>query len=66
MSARQEKIDYKKQYTDHFNKKTSAEDTANLIADYEKNTQGMDPAKAFEALEGGRQFDPKGGDGSLR
>ena len=33
-----------------------------MIADYERNTKGLDQAKAFEALEGGRQFDPKGGD----
>ena len=57
------KTDYKKQYTDHFNKiGTSAEDSANLIADYERNTKGLDQDRAFKALEGGRQFDPKGGD----
>ena len=57
------KTDYKKQYTDHFNKiGTSAEDSANLIADYEKNTKGLDPKRAFEALEGGRGFDLQGGD----
>ena len=53
----------KKRYTDHFNKiATSEEDAKNLIADYEKNTQGLDADRAFEALEGGRQFDLKGGD----
>lgn len=58
-------MDYKKQYTDHFNKiGRDAEDSKNLIADYERNTKGLDQAKAFEALEGGRQFDPKGGDGA--
>jgi hypothetical protein len=63
MGDRIEKLDYKKQYTDHFKKiGTSAEDTANLIADYEKNTKGLDPEKAFAALQGGRQFDPQGGD----
>ena len=57
-------VDYKKQYTEHFkNIGRDAEDTAKLIADYERNTKGYDQAQAFEALEGGRQFDPKGGDG---
>ena len=53
----------KKRYTDHFNKiATSEEDAKFMIADYERNTKGLDADKAFEALEGGRQFDPKGGD----
>ena len=63
MTSRKENIDYKKQYTDHFKKIGKDEaDTKMLIEDYERNTKGLDQAKAFEALEGGRQFDPKGGD----
>ena len=50
-------MDYKKQYTDHFNKVgANAEESARLIADYEKNTKGLDQARAFEALEGGKHF----------
>lgn len=56
-------MDYKKQYTDHFNKiGKNAADVKNLIQDYERNTKGLDQARAFKALEGGRQFDPNGGD----
>jgi len=56
-------FDYKKQYTDHFNKVgANAEESAKLIADYEKNTKGLDRARAFKALEGGKGFDLQGGD----
>jgi len=56
-------IDYKKQYVDHFTKIGKNEkDTKMLIADYERKTKGLDASKAFEALEGGRHFDLKGGD----
>ena len=48
-------MDYKKQYTDHFNKVGGA-DAARLISDYEKNTKGLDQATAFKALEGGKHF----------
>ena len=44
-------------YTDHFNKiGKNAADTAQLIKTYEANTKGLDAATAFEALEGGRDF----------
>ncbi len=57
-------FNYKKQYTDHFNKVgADADESARLIADYEKNTEGLDRAQAFKALEGGKGFDPSGGDG---
>ena len=57
-------LDAKKQrYIDHFNKIGKDEaDSKALIEDYERNTKGLDADTAFEALEGGRQFDPKGGD----
>ena len=56
-------MDYKKQYTDHFNKiGKSAEDSQNLIAQYEQRTKGLDQARAFKALDGGRHFDTEGGD----
>ena len=53
-------MDYKKQYTDHFNKiGKNAADSAQLIKTYEANTKGLDAATAFEALEGGRDFNAK-------
>ena len=65
MERRAGRIDerQKQRYTDHFNKiGKDKEDAKKLIEDYEKNTEGLDADKAFEALEGGRQFDPSGGD----
>ena len=54
---------YKQQYVDHFNKIGKNEkDSQRLISDYEKQTKGLDPEKAFQALDGGRTFDLKGGD----
>ena len=56
-------FDYKKQYTDHFNSVgADAAESAQLIKNYESATKGLDQAQAFQALEGGKGFDLKGGD----
>ena len=56
-------MDYKKQYTGHFNRVgDNPEEAAQLIKNYEANTKGLDQAQAFKALDGGKGFDLQGGD----